>query len=648
MHILQILLPTQKLFLLDYLAQAEVQFAIGDIVIVPFRNKTSIGIVWSKHNISQAKQLKTVISKIHSNVRLDDAIINFMHKASRYYITELCAIAKLVLPVDISSSKIKPQHQKIPHTFHLAQLSQAQNVNLSALRNTTIPSVIYGVTGSGKTEVYFHLIAEFLSKDKQVLVMLPEIALSNHIIKHFTHRFGFTPVVWNSSVSTAKKQSALLGIINGDVKMVIGARSSLFLPYSNLGLIVVDEEHDQSYKQETGVLYNARDMAVLRANLCNAKVVLCSATPSIETIYNAQINKYHLIKLEDRYHSRTMPTVEIINMRDIKRTPGRWLSNLLVESIKNTLSKKEQVLLFLNRRGYAPLLLCKSCGYRFTCIACSAWLVLHKTKKRLECHHCGYFTKIDDSCPSCASHDNLICCGPGVERIEEEILTLFPNNKIAVISKDVLLKPTLMQELLYKMENNEIEILIGTQIITKGYHFPNLTLVGIVDADLGLIGGDLRAAERSFQLLHQVGGRAGRETLPGRVLLQTYYPDHMVFQSITQSAGDAFMEYELCNRRDANLPPFTKIASIILSSKDENTAYTYGKQLVSVAPTGNIKILGPAKCLVAKLAGKYRYRMLVIADKKLNLQQYLQFWLSQIARPHLCAVRIDIDPQNFL
>ncbi len=648
MQIAKILLPLPKLFLLDYLVTNDLKIEIGDLVIVPFRNKDVTGITWEINSTSIVEKLKLIKGKLPQNLRISREMLDFISRVSAYYLIDECSVAKLVLPLNIAEPPIKEKKQEIPLEFGLPSLSPNQEYALAKLKELSKPSVIKGVTGSGKTEVYFHLIADYLQQEKQVLIMLPEISLSHQIIKRFIARFNFEPVIWNSSVTKAQKKMALRGILSGNIKMVIGARSSLFLPYNNLGLIIVDEEHDTSYKQEDGLLYNARDMAVLRGSVSNKiKVVLVSATPSIETIFNTHLDKYQLIELPSRYKEASMPSVQIIDMRQEKLQKNCWLSNSLVAAIRENLAKKEQILLFLNRRGYSPLMLCKLCGYRFACAQCSAWLVVHKSTHRLECHHCGYQSKIHTSCPECLEKDSLTVCGPGIERILEEAQHLFQDHKIEVISKDQMLKPENTKELLHKMENNEIEILIGTQIITKGYHFPNLTLVGVIDADLSSTMVDLRAGERTFQLLQQVSGRAGREHKKGRVLLQSYYPDNIVLTTLKNGSEEQFIKYELENRKLAEMPPYTKMASIILTSKNEYKAFEIAKQLVAIAPQSSARILGPAKALMSKLAGKYRYRILVVVDKKFNLQKYLKLWLNTIKIPSNCHIKIDIDPQSF-
>lgn len=671
MQIAKILLPLPRLFLLNYLVEDNLLVEIGDLVMVPFRSKQVTGIVWEINCPPGLTKLKFVTAKVPLEFRVSQEILTFIQQVSTYYLSDKCSVAKLVLPVDIAESPIKVKSQLLPLEFSLPALSAEQEQALAQLKAAAQPSVIKGVTGSGKTEIYFHLIAEYLRNDLQVLIMLPEISLSHQIIKRFIARFGFEPVIWNSLVTKPQKKSSLRGILAGSVKMVIGARSSLFLPYRQLGLIIIDEEHDVSYKQEDGVLYNARDMAILRSSLAGRrpvelspetsgaearpsitvrpaiKVVLVSATPSIETILNTILGKYQLIELPNRYRQASMPKVKIIDMRQEKLPKNSWLSSVLVTAIRQNLAKQEQILLFLNRRGYAPLMLCKFCGYRFVCEHCSAWLVVHKSAPRLECHHCGYQHKIYQVCPECSTKDSLTVCGPGVERIAEEANSLFPGCRIVVISKDQTLQPQKIKALLSQMENNQIDILIGTQVITKGYHFPNLTLVGVIDSDLGSTIIDLRSAERTFQLLHQVSGRAGREDKPGWVFLQTYYPENVILTDLKNGSEDDFIQRELNNRKITAMPPFTKMASIILTSKDQYQALAFGQKLVAAAPLSAARILGPAQALMSKIAGRYRYRILIIVEKRFNLQEYLKLWLSLVKSPALCHVKIDIDPQNF-
>ncbi|MGI4776320.1 MAG: replication restart helicase PriA [Janthinobacterium lividum] len=646
MQIIKVLLPVNQLFPLLYQAPEEMNLKLGDLVSVSFRNKIVSGIVYEINIISDRK-LKHIESNISQNFKVHDNLVRLINKTASYYMCELGTVAKLVLPVEILSPPIKFKQQIIPQKFLLPSLSQIQEKAFNDIINSKKPCVIKGITGSGKTEIYFHLVETYLKQDKQVLIMLPEISLSQQIIKRFIARFGLEPVIWNSTVKISQKKMILRSIMSGDVKIIIGTRSSLFLPYKNLALIIIDEEHDSSYKQEEGITYNARDMAIMRGHIEKIKIVLCSATPSLETIYNCKLNKYEMIELPDRYNGASKPIIHIINMRNEKLPVNSWLSSTLIEEMKSTISKGEQVLLFLNRRGYSPLILCRKCGYRFTCLSCSSWLVLHKSPPRLECHHCGHQIKAQNSCPECKDENSLTSCGPGIERIEEEVARNFPNNVIALFSKDQITNIKDSQDLLDKMENHIIEILIGTQITTKGYHFPNLTLVGVIDADLGLIGDDLRSSERTYQLLHQVGGRAGREQKTGQVFFQTYYPENIILNNLKNGQENDFINYELSVRHDSAMPPYTKMASIVISGRDEELILQIAKKLVNAAPKYNVRILGPAKAIIFKLAGRFRYRILVISSKDFNLQKYLYHWIGVANIPSSLRLKIDIDPQSF-
>ncbi|RYE06316.1 MAG: primosomal protein N' [Rickettsiaceae bacterium] len=646
MQIIKVLLPVAQLFPLIYQVPTEMCVKLGDMVIVKFRNKKVNGIVYEV-DVTSDKILKYIETYSSLNFKICSNLIKLINKTASYYMYELGTVAKLVLPVEILSASTKTMQQTIPATFSLSLLSQTQEKILNHIINSNKPCVIKGITGSGKTEIYFHLVADYLKQGKQVLILLPEIGLSHQIIKRFISKFGFQPAIWNSTVTVSQKKIILRSIIVGDVKVVIGTRSSLFLPYKNLGIIIIDEEHDSSYKQEEGVTYNARDMAVMRSHIENIKIVLCSATPSLETIHNCRLDKYKMIELPDRYNGALKPIVNIINMRNEKLSSNSWLSSLLIESIKSTLAKKEQVLLFLNRRGYSPLILCRKCGYRFTCPSCSSWLVLHKSPPRLECHHCGHQTQSQDNCPECKDTNSLISCGPGIERIAEEVSLHFPDQVVAMFSKDQIMNNKDSKDILNKIENNQIDILIGTQITTKGYHFPNLTLVGVIDADLGLTGDDLRSSERTYQLLHQVGGRAGREQKVGQVFFQTYYPDNVILKYLKEDQENNFIDYELSIRRDSNMPPYTRMASITMSSCNEDLVSQLAKKLKNIAPKCEVRILGPARATIFKLSGRYRYRILVISNKHFNLQKYLHYWISMIHVPSSIRLKIDIDPQSF-
>lgn len=507
-----------------------------------------------------------------------------------------------------------------------------------------------GVTGAGKTEVYFEAVAQAIKQGQQVVIMLPEIALSNAFIDRFKKRFGCKPALWHSALTPAQRRITWRGVAEGHTKIVVGARSALFLPYQDLGLIVIDEEHDPAYKQEDGVIYNARDMAVVRSHIGQLPTVLISATPSLESISNAWAGRYTHLHLPDRFGGATLPDVELIDMKVDKPSDRQhFISPRLKEEIEQTIERGEQVLLFLNRRGYAPLTICRSCGHRMECPRCTAWLVEHRQSSRLHCHHCGYNTRVPSTCPECGEEESMAACGPGIERISEEVKEYFPDARHVVLASDTAQSNEELKIVLDDIRAHEYDIIIGTQIIAKGHHFPKLTLVGVIDADLGLQGGDLRAAERTYQLLHQVAGRAGREKLQGRVFLQTFLPENKVMQAMTGHDRDLFLEIEDGEREAAHMPPYSRLAGIIVSGKDEQLVMNTAKELGRTAPQGpNIQTLGPAEAPFYRLRGNYRRRLLVRADKNINIQKSIEQWIASIKTPSTIRIYIDIDPQSFL
>ena len=510
-------------------------------------------------------------------------------------------------------------------------------------------TVLDGVTGSGKTEAYFAAIAAALARGKQVLVLLPEIALSAQWLERFRRRFGVPPVEWHSDIGQTQRRDAWRAVAAGRARVVVGARSALFLPLPELGLIVVDEEHDPSFKQEDGVCYQARDMAVLRASLAQIPIVLVSATPSLETVVNVSRGRYDRVHLPERHAQAVLPATAIIDMRKERLPPGRFLSPPLVVALNETLSLGEQALLFLNRRGYAPLTLCRACGHRFQCPNCTSWLVEHRFTGRLQCHHCGYGTSLPAFCPECLAAETLVPCGPGVERLNEEVAERFPDARIALMVSDLLPGPRAAAELADAMAAHRYDVLIGTQIVAKGHHFPMLTLVGVVDADLGLGGGDLRAGERTYQLLHQVGGRAGRAERPGRVLIQTYMPDHPVMRALASGDRDRFLEAEARQRREAHLPPFARLAALIVSAPDADSADFAARALARAAPhMPGVTVLGPAPAPLTVLRGRHRRRLLVQAERVVNLQAVLREWLAKVRFAGSARLQVDIDPYGFL
>ena len=510
-------------------------------------------------------------------------------------------------------------------------------------------TVLDGVTGSGKTETYFAAIAAALATGKQVLVLLPEIALSAQWLERFRRRFGAKPVEWHSDISQTQRRDAWRAVADGRARVVVGARSALFLPFPDLGLVVVDEEHDLSYKQEDGVCYQARDMAVLRASLAAIPIVLVSATPSLETVVNVSRGRYERVHLPERHGAASLPPVSVVDMRRETLAPGRFLSPPLVGAVTETLAAGEQALLFLNRRGYAPLTLCRACGHRFQCPSCTAWLVEHRFIGRLQCHHCGYSVTVPPFCPECLAAGSLVPCGPGVERLSEEVAERFPTARTALMVSDALPGPRAAAELAEAMAEHRYDVLIGTQIVAKGHHFPMLTLVGVVDADLGLGGGDLRAAERTYQLLHQVGGRAGRAERPGRVLIQTYMPEQPVMQALAVNDRDRFLEAEAAQRRAAHLPPFARLAALIVSANDAENADFAARALARAAPhLPGVMVLGPAPAPLTVLRGRHRRRLLVQAERPVNLQAVLREWLAKVRFTGSTRLQVDIDPYSFL
>ena len=512
-------------------------------------------------------------------------------------------------------------------------------------------TVLDGVPGAGKTEVYFQAVAAALESGRQALVLLPEIALGAQWLSRFRDRFGVEPAVWHSDIRPAQRRATWRAVADGRAGVVVGARSALFLPFRDLGLIVVDEEHDGSYKQEEGVIYNARDMAVVRARLGAIPAILASATPSLETVANVEAGRYALRHLPDRHGGQRMPHVTLIDMRAEKLPAGRWLSAALQEQIARVLADGEQAMLFLNRRGYAPLTLCRGCGHRFRCPHCSAWLVEHRNTKssRLRCHHCGFASTLPEHCPQCQAQGQFAACGPGVERLAEEAQQAFPAARIALAASDTLAGPDAAQRLVGRIEAGEVDLLVGTQIVAKGYHFPMLTLVGVVDADLGLAGGDLRATERTYQLLYQVAGRAGRGDRPGRVLLQTFMPEHPVMAALAAGNRERFLAAEAAGRREAAMPPFGRLVALIVSGEKEADVERAARQLAATAPRDkDIRVLGPAPAPLALLRGRHRRRLLLKAPRETQVQPIVRAWLARADIPRAARVQVDVDPFGFL
>jgi primosomal protein N' (replication factor Y) (superfamily II helicase) len=547
-----------------------------------------------------------------------------------------------------------------------AQENAAQRLTDRVAAQAFSVILLEGVTGSGKTEVYFEAVAAALEAGRQSLILMPEIALTAQFLDRFAARFGARPGEWHSGVSTRKRARLWHAVAQGDVRVVIGARSALFLPFADLATLIVDEEHESAYKQEDGVVYHARDMAVVRGQIEKSAVVLVSATPSIESRVNAAQGRYGLIRLAARFKAKALPNIAAIDLR-LEAARGKWIAPRLNEAISKALAHGEQALLFLNRRGYAPLTLCRACGHRFNCPNCTAWLVEHRFRRALMCHHCGHIERRPTICPACEAVDSLAACGPGIERLAEEAATLFPRARILALSSDFPGGTERLREEIEAISRGECDIVIGTQLVAKGHNFPRLSLVGVIDADIGLTSGDPRAAERTFQLLQQVTGRAGRFETAGHALVQTWQPEHPVMRALLSGDCERFYEEETNQRRRAGLPPFGRLGALIVSGKDSASAEVFARALARAAhalppsegwkltPAGasprenELSLLGPAEAPIAVIRGRHRFRLLVRAPRSSDLQGFLRAWLA--AGPLEkggVRVAVDVDPQSFL
>lgn len=553
----------------------------------------------------------------------------------------------------VDSDRPPPRPGRLQGPALSADQMAATKTIAAALGKGFAPFLLDGVTGSGKTEVYFDAVQRVLDAGRQVLILLPEIALSAGWKARFADRFGVLPQEWHSDVGEGVKRKVWRFALTGDASVIVGARSALFLPFDNLGLIVVDEEHEHAYKQEDNVIYQARDMAVLRARLEGCPIILASATPSLESWVNAGMvgdpPRYQRIALPNRIGKATLPEIQSVDMRRTPPERGRWLAPPLVAAIEQRLEKGEQSLLFLNRRGYAPLTLCGSCGHKLTCPNCDSWMVMHRLAGRLRCHHCGFEARPSHDCSHCGEEDSMQACGPGVERLAEEVLQRFPDARFGVFSSDTVTSPASAEAFVSSVTAGEVDIIIGTQMAAKGHHFPNLTLVGIVDADLGLAGGDLRAGERSFQMLAQVAGRAGREDRPGLAMLQTLDADNVVMQALLSGDRDSFLKSESEARRLAAMPPYSRLAALVISANDEAQLHKAMRVLESARPHFNgVGIFGPNMAPLAFLRGRYRARALVQSEKNIDIQAVINGWIAAASVPSGVRLQIDIDPYNFL
>jgi primosomal protein N' (replication factor Y) len=653
--------PTRLSVLLPYPFESaftyEAEFLLppGTLVRVPLGSRMVIGAVWDE--AADAKIRAKPVAEILNFPPLPEALRQFIDWVANYTISKRGDVLALALkaPLLIEPKRRKALAFNTANAAHPGPaLSAAQSTAAASLRAAVATekfavTLLYGVTGSGKTEVYLEAVAECMEAERQALVLLPEIALSVQFLQRFAARFGAAPAVWHSELTPATRRETFRAVAEGRAPVVVGARSALFLPFPALGLIVVDEEHESAFKQEDGVIYHARDMAVVRARLSAAPCVLVSATPSLETVENCFSGRYGRLDLPARHGGAVMPAVAAVDLREDPPERGRFLSPVLLGAIGETLARGEQAMLFLNRRGYAPLTLCRHCGHRMACPNCTAWLVEHRNHQRLSCHHCGHTVLLPEKCPSCEAGHSFAAVGPGVERIAEETAEAFPAARVLVMASDVISGPGQAAAAAARIVNREIDIVIGTQMVAKGWHFPALTLVGVVDADLGLAGGDLRAGEHTVQMLHQVAGRAGRADAPGRVLLQTFAPEHPVIAALLSGDLTAFMAQEARERRPGHWPPFGRLAALIVSATDERLADQSSRLLARNAPVGpGIEVLGPAPAPFALLRGRHRRRLLLKTRRDIAIQKLIRDWLGRVEIPRNVRVDVDVDPVSFM
>jgi len=641
----EILLPLALDRAFTYAADSDVE--IGDVVQVEFGRKKIWGVVWSLDGKKEvaAEKIKKILTK-NPRLKLSEPHLKFIEELAAYNLASRGLVLRSFIGI-LNSDKVKKEPKNLvqeilPQNFSLKKLSEIQQKIADEI--STQISLIDGVTGSGKTEIYFSKIAQILQNDEQaqILILIPEIALTSQLLLRFEEQFKFKPALWHSKISKKEKREIFYGIVDGSVRVIIGARSALLLPFRKLRLIVIDEEHDSSFKQEDVFNFHARDMAILKSRIENFAVILASATPAVETYNNGISGKFTHFILPQKFGAKN--EIELIDLRQNKLEKGSFLSQKLVSEIAKTLGEKKQAMLFLNRRGYAPVTLCKTCGKKYICQNCDFHLVLHKTKNRLICHHCGHFENVQNSCKSCGAEDALISIGAGVEKVEEEVRQLFPDAKIALITSDNVSDFIDAEKVVKEIISGEIDIIIGTQMIAKGHDFPNLELVGIVDADAMLYSSELRALERSFQMLTQVVGRAGRRKA-GKVLIQTYNPQNLVFEKIIKDAKKDFYDFEINNRRSLDLPPFSRFAKFEVSAFDEIAAKNFAKKLISNFPISDkIEIFGPASAPLQKLKNRHHFLVNLKVQKKINLQKLILDVMRNLEIPNNIRVRIDIDP----
>ena len=623
----------------------------GSIVLVPFGKEKEVGVIWDKQEETKRKfKIKTILEK--KSISFDENIVKFINWFSLYNLVPKGMVLKMFLgdksfssknfdlPSDVVSKK------KIKFNLSSQQKKCLKDINSFGSKfNVTL---LQGVTGSGKTIVYFEKIRETIIKNKQTLVLLPEIFLTSQFNKRFEDYFGFKPAIWHSKITKKNRKIMWQNIMNGKIKLVVGARSSLFLPFKNLGFIVVDEEHDSSYKQDEGIRYNARDMAIYRASIENIPILLSTSIPSLETYRNIKNKKYNFTKLEKRYKNFSLPNTEIVNLSLNKKNKNIWLDIKTLDLVKKYLQKKEQVLFFVNRRGYAPLMICKSCGNKLSCPNCSIFLTFHKHLNKAMCHHCGYKTNTKQTCKKTNLNCEFQMYGPGVEKVFSELKQIFPDKIIKILSSDFLNKKKETLNLLNDIERNKINILVGTQLISKGFNFPNLNCIVVVDADFSGMGFDLRSNEKNIQLYNQLSGRAGRFSKDSLIIYQTFDPSDKTLNSIIENKQEKFFEEEIYLREQKNLPPFSRLIAFIISSKNERESYLEAQKIKrSLSLLKDADILGPVSSPIFKIKNKYRTRLLLRSKSNIFIQKDISKILKKINISKKIKLTVDVDPLNF-
>ena len=660
--IINVLLPLPFNQTFQYLCNEDEKIELGDFILVPFKNKIVTGCIWENKSKLKKRLPKKKIRNIEKKLNfspLNKQNRDFIDWVSNYTMNNLGSTLKLCLSIKQifkkkKIEKIKEQFLNLPSEKPLLTKEQlnAKKYIFNKINDKKFSTIVIdGVAGSGKTEVYFEAIGKCLMEKKQVLVLLPEISMTTQWFDRFKKKFKTNPLLWHSDIKGSEKIKIWKSILEDNVNIVVGARSSLFLPFKNLGLIIIDEEHDQSFKQEEGIIYNARDMAVVRAKISNIPIILCSATLSIETKLNVLERKYDVVKLKQAYGEAGLPEVKIIDLGKNPPEKGMWLADEVHRELKKTIESGNQALFFLNRRGFAPYVFCNSCYKKILCPNCDVGLVFHKKIDNLICHHCGYKSLLENNKKICKESEkkcDLFLYGPGVEKIYEEIKNKNKNLNIEILTSDVMQKKGKGETILRKFEREEINVIIGTQILAKGHHFPKLTLVVVVDADFGFIGGDLRAAEKTFQLLTQVSGRSGRSKLPGKVLIQSAMSDNLILKKIKEFDLNGFFLEELNIRKESGLPPFKKLCSLMLVSKNEKKLNDFCRKMkVNIEQSNEFEVLGPAPPFISYVRGKHRKRFIVRCSRNKNIQKFVSIWLKKLQIPFDLKISIDIDPYNF-